>query len=160
MYCQIYNDAKNNIVQIYIVMIYNKMKKKKILHCRNSSKIQSQNRRNSNKMISLTRIHMTSNLSGLVQAFQYKISGLSLSHGSKSAFNPPFLWKYQLPSQSHCGFPSFPRLLTDFVCLLTYELCLSLWKIARCSVILLLPLFLSVMMRPCKCFPYMSKYSI
>jgi len=31
--------------------------------------------------------------------------------------------------------------LTDFVCLLTYEFCLSLWKIARCSVILLLPLF-------------------
>jgi len=30
--------------------------------------------------------------------------------------------------------------LTDFVCLLTYEFCLSLWKIARCSVILLLPL--------------------
>jgi hypothetical protein len=37
-------------------------------------------------------------------------------------------------------FPVF-RLLTDFVCLLTYEFCLSLWKIARCSVILLLPLF-------------------
>ena len=32
------------------------------------------------------------------------------------------------------------RLLTDFVCLLTYEFCLSLWKVARCSVILLLPL--------------------
>jgi hypothetical protein len=29
----------------------------------------------------------------------------------------------------------------NFVCLLTYEFCLSLWKIARCSVILLLPLF-------------------
>jgi hypothetical protein len=36
-------------------------------------------------------------------------------------------------------FPVF-RLLTDLVCLLTYEFCLSLWKIARCSVILLLPL--------------------
>jgi len=35
-------------------------------------------------------------------------------------------------------FPVF-RLLTDFVCLLTYEFSLSLWKIARCSVILLLP---------------------
>jgi hypothetical protein len=33
------------------------------------------------------------------------------------------------------------RLLADFVCLLTYEFCLSLWKIARCSVILLLTLF-------------------
>ena len=37
-------------------------------------------------------------------------------------------------------FPVF-WLLTDFVCLLIYEFCLSLWKIARCSVILLLPLF-------------------
>jgi len=36
-------------------------------------------------------------------------------------------------------FPVF-RLLTDFVCLLTYEFCFFLWKIARCSVILLLPL--------------------
>jgi hypothetical protein len=36
-------------------------------------------------------------------------------------------------------FPVF-RLLTDFVCLFTYEFCLSLWKIVRCSVILLLPL--------------------
>ena len=37
-------------------------------------------------------------------------------------------------------FPVF-RLLTDFVCLLIYEFLFSLWKIARCSVILLLPLF-------------------
>ena len=37
-------------------------------------------------------------------------------------------------------YPVF-QLLTDYVCLLTYEFCLSLWKIARCSVILLLPLF-------------------
>jgi len=33
--------------------------------------------------------------------------------------------------------------LTDFVCLLIYEFWLSLWKIARCSVILLLPLFIT-----------------
>jgi hypothetical protein len=32
-------------------------------------------------------------------------------------------------------------LLTDFVCLYTYEFLLSLWKIVRSSVILLLPLF-------------------
>ena len=31
-------------------------------------------------------------------------------------------------------------MMTDFVCLLTYEFCLSFWMIARCSVILLLPL--------------------
>ena len=37
-------------------------------------------------------------------------------------------------------FPVF-RLLTDFVCLCTYEFWLSLWKIARCSLMLLLPLF-------------------
>ena len=34
------------------------------------------------------------------------------------------------------------RLLTDCVCLLAYKFCLSLWKIARCSVLLLLPLFI------------------
>jgi hypothetical protein len=33
------------------------------------------------------------------------------------------------------------RLLTDFVCLYTYEFSLSFWKIARSPVILLLPLF-------------------
>ena len=33
------------------------------------------------------------------------------------------------------------RLLTDFVCLYTYEFWLSLWKIVGSSVILLLPLF-------------------
>ena len=38
-------------------------------------------------------------------------------------------------------FPVF-RLLTDFVCLYTYEFWLSLWKIVRSSVILLLPLFI------------------
>ena len=34
------------------------------------------------------------------------------------------------------------RLLTDFVCLYTYEFWLSLWKIVLSSVILLLPLFI------------------
>jgi len=32
-------------------------------------------------------------------------------------------------------------LLTDFVCLYTYEFLLSLWKIVRSSVILVLPLY-------------------
>ena len=45
-----------------------------------------------------------------------------------------------VPSQGHYGFHSF-RLLTDFVCLYTYEFWLSLRKIVRNSVILLLPLF-------------------
>jgi hypothetical protein len=44
-------------------------------------------------------------------------------------------------SQGHYGFHSFP-LLTDFVCLYNYEFWFSLCKIARSSVILLLPLFL------------------
>ena len=35
------------------------------------------------------------------------------------------------------------NLVTDFVCLLIYEFCLSLCKIAWCSVILLLALFVS-----------------
>ena len=44
-----------------------------------------------------------------------------------------------VPSQGHCGFHSF-RLVTDFVCLYNYEFGLSLCKIVRSSVILLLPL--------------------
>jgi hypothetical protein len=55
-------------------------------------------------------------------------------------FKPPFLWKCLYQVRAIAVFPVF-RLLTDFVCLLTCEFCLSLWKIARCSVILLLPLF-------------------
>jgi hypothetical protein len=50
---------------------------------------------------------------------------------------PTISLEIPVPSQGHCGFPS---LLTDFVCFLIFEFCLSLWKIARCSVILLLPL--------------------
>jgi hypothetical protein len=44
-----------------------------------------------------------------------------------------------VPSQGHYGFHSFP-VVTDFVCLYTYEFRLSLWKIVRSLVILLLPL--------------------
>ena len=44
-----------------------------------------------------------------------------------------------VPSQGHYVFTVF-RLLTDFVCLYTYEFWLSLWKIVLSSVILLLPL--------------------
>ena len=58
----------------------------------------------------------------------------------KILFNPPFLWKCLCQVRAIAVFPVF-RLLTDFVCLLTYEFCLSFWNIARCSVILLLPLF-------------------
>jgi hypothetical protein len=36
------------------------------------------------------------------------------------------------------------RLLTDFICLYTYEFCLSLCKIVWSSVILLLPLFVKL----------------
>ena len=45
-----------------------------------------------------------------------------------------------VPSQGHFFFTVF-RLLADFVCLYTYEFWLSLCKIVRSSVILLLPLF-------------------
>jgi hypothetical protein len=50
------------------------------------------------------------------------------------------LTDFDYPSQGHDGFHSFP-LLTDFVCLYNYEFWLSLCKIVRSSVILLLPLF-------------------
>ena len=46
-----------------------------------------------------------------------------------------------VPSQGHYGFHSL-RLLTDFVCLYTYEFWFSLCKIIRSSVILYLPLFI------------------
>jgi hypothetical protein len=49
-------------------------------------------------------------------------------------------WKCLYQIRAIAVFPVF-RLLTYFVSLLTYEFCLSLWKIARCSVILLLPLW-------------------
>ena len=51
-------------------------------------------------------------------------------------FNPPFLYQVRVITV----FTVF-RLLTDFVCLYTYEFWLSLCKIVRSSVILLLPLF-------------------
>jgi hypothetical protein len=39
-----------------------------------------------------------------------------------------------VPSQGHCGFPSFP--VVDWFCLFVDLWVLSLWKIARCSFIL------------------------
>jgi hypothetical protein len=53
---------------------------------------------------------------------------------------PTISLEMPVPSQGHYGFHSF-RLLTDFVCLYNYEFGLSLCKIVRSSVILLLPLF-------------------
>ena len=60
---------------------------------------------------------------------------------SKSSFwfNPPFLWKCLYQVRVFTVFTVF-QLLTDFVCLYTYEFWLSLRKIVRSSVILLLPL--------------------
>ena len=51
-----------------------------------------------------------------------------------------FSLEMPVPSQGHYVFTVF-RLLTDFVCLYTYEFWLSLCKIFWSSVILLLPLF-------------------
>ena len=55
-------------------------------------------------------------------------------------FNPPFLYKCLYQVRVITVFTVF-RLLTDFVCLYTYEFWLSLCKIVRSSVILFLPLF-------------------
>jgi hypothetical protein len=49
----------------------------------------------------------------------------------------------QIIKNSALSFTAF-RLLTDFVCLYNYEFWLSLYKIVRSSVILLLPLFGSI----------------
>ena len=54
--------------------------------------------------------------------------------------NPPFLQKCLYQVRVITVFTVF-QLLTDFVCLYTYEFLLSLCKIARSSVILLLPLY-------------------
>jgi hypothetical protein len=53
----------------------------------------------------------------------------------------PFLLKCLYQVRVITVFTVF-RLLTDFVCLYNYEFWLSLWKIVRNSVILLLPLFI------------------
>ena len=53
-----------------------------------------------------------------------------------------------VPSQGHYGFHSFP-VVDCFVCLYTYEFWLSLCKIVRSSVILLLPLFIDIVESIC-----------
>ena len=53
---------------------------------------------------------------------------------------PTISLEMPVPSQGDYVFTVF-RLLTDFVCLYTYEFWLSLCKIARSSVIVVLPLF-------------------
>ena len=61
-------------------------------------------------------------------------------------FNPPFLYKCLYQVRVITVFTVF-RLLTDFVCLYTYEFWLSLCKIVRSSVILLLPLSTIIVLR-------------
>jgi hypothetical protein len=60
--------------------------------------------------------------------------------GSFQPHQPAISLEMPVPSQGHYVFTVF-RLLTDFVCLYNYEFWLSLCKIVRSSVILLLPLF-------------------
>ena len=60
--------------------------------------------------------------------------------GAGGLIQPTISLEMPVPSQGHYGFPSVP-VVDWFFCLLTYEFCLSFWKIAGCSVILLLPLF-------------------
>ena len=67
---------------------------------------------------------------------------------TRSAYekNPPRLVGYRKLMDTilvfNFGGTNLSLLLTDFVSLYTYEFCLSLWKIAWSSVILLLPLFM------------------
>ena len=56
-------------------------------------------------------------------------------------FGPPFLWRCLCQVRVITVFTVF-RLLTDFVCLYNYEFWLSLCKIVRSSVILLLLLYI------------------
>jgi hypothetical protein len=52
-------------------------------------------------------------------------------------------------------FPVF-RLLTDFVCLYTYEFWLFPWKISWISVMLLLPLFIYISCKNWFCYEFMT----
>ena len=63
-----------------------------------------------------------------------KAGGLAL----KNLIQPTISLEMPVPSQGHYDFHSFP--VVDFVCLYNYEFWLSLCKIVRSSVILLLPL--------------------
>ena len=81
---------------------------------------------------------------------------------------PTISFEMSVPSQGHYVFTVF-RLLTDFICLYNYEFWLSLCKIVRSSVILLLPLFSClwyVLCFVCICsvfctqFAYFSGFSI
>jgi hypothetical protein len=74
-----------------------------------------------------------------------KEGGLALSN----LIQPTISLEMPVPSQGHYGFHSF-RLLTDFVCLYTYEFWPSLCKIVRSSVILLLPLFTTLLDQVCQ----------
>ena len=56
-------------------------------------------------------------------------------------YKPTISLEMPVPSQGHYGF----QLLTDFVCLYNYEFLLSLCKIVRSSVILLLPLITQIL---------------
>jgi hypothetical protein len=71
---------------------------------------------------------------------------------------PTISLEMPVPSQGRYGFPSF-QLLTDFVCSYTYEFLLSLWKIVRSSVILLLPLLaitLYIFLQAKTCLKYLA----
>jgi hypothetical protein len=67
-------------------------------------------------------------------------SCLALGHMVSDSFIFLSTWRSSYQVRVITVFTVF-RLLTDFVCLYTYEFWLSLWKIVRSSVILLLPLF-------------------
>ena len=77
----------------------------------------------------------------LLPKLQMRAGGLAPSN----LIQPTISLEMPVPSQGHYGFHSF-RFLTDFVCLYNYELGLSLCKIVRSSVILLLSLFTQTIM--------------
>jgi len=65
---------------------------------------------------------------------------LCFPHFSKDSFTQDPLGMAELCVRSKFQARLKPDPVPSFVCLLIYEFWLSLWKIARCSVILLLPL--------------------
>ena len=73
----------------------------------------------------------------LYYVMSFDLFSVTISHTTTSRRS----FVYVAPKHHYITVFTVFRLLTDFVCLYTYEFCLSLWKIVRSSVILLLPLF-------------------
>jgi hypothetical protein len=75
-------------------------------------------------------------------SLRLKVSGCHYNRKNSRIFDIEYKTQYKSDQVRVITVFTVFRLLTDFVCLYTYEFLLSLCKIVRSSVILLLPLFI------------------